>query len=512
MGRKWEQLKRSDSAELLAVTPGRRRHWSPNKSVSGRRRISRVESLRNLFARNVSERPPTSVPASVSTPEISSSCSMTPNARVDKETSTDLTSSSSSVIDSHKEILDLYKLNSYLEQNPNKAEEILDFLSQSTFTFEGSEFDKEIPNKLAMNLTSTHKNISFDSTAKKVHFPHSYIRSRLTVLPEEQVGVGDHFARVSKRRYNRGQRTSSSCDDLLEETMKDRGVNTPACNPEILLRRVPRTAVRSVSACGIPTPVTMEDLCLFLNLLKSDESGYDSDSTRTGSDSPRSSIKSGLTDQLLPHQSRRDSITIPEVSITSEDNEVIEEDDENDRTLVADTCIASDDDEPDHTNVNKPGVNATDEDKWTATLSRQRATRYGRRSDGLLARKHLSMSLQALDGPDRDIMKESLACNQCSVSKSRTYGRHSTSTMNLARINHNHYNRDSITPTRIPTVPTMTSPKEQMFANKEFKVLRLTKDKTGELGIFIKKKNPNAKTTCYVISHIAPGGLMDRYV
>jgi hypothetical protein len=436
---------------------------------------------------------------------------MTPssNARVDKEIITDITSPS--VIDSHKEILDLYKLNSYLEQNPNKAEEILDFLSQSTFTFEGSEFDKELPNKLAMNLTSTPKNTSFDSAPKKVHFPHSYIRSRLTVLPEEQIGGGDHFARVSKRRYNRGQRTSSSCDDLLEETMKDRGVNTAACNPEILLRRVPRTAVRSVSACGIPTPVTMEDLCLFLNLLKSDESGYDSDSTRTGSDSPRSSIKSGLTEQLLPHQSIRDSITIPEVSITSEDNEIVEED-ENDRTLVADTCIASDDDEPDHTNV-KPGVNATDEDKWTATLSRQRATRYGRRSDGLLARKHLSMSLQALDGTDRDIMQESLACNQCSVSKSRTYGRHSTSTMNLARINHNHnHSRDSITPTRIPTVPTLSSPKEQMFANKEFKVLRVTKDKTGELGIFIKKKNPNAKTTCYVISHIAPGGLMDRYV
>ena len=55
MGRKWEQLKRSDSTELLAVTPGRRRHWSPNKTTppthaAARRRISRVESLRNLFA------------------------------------------------------------------------------------------------------------------------------------------------------------------------------------------------------------------------------------------------------------------------------------------------------------------------------------------------------------------------------------------------------------------------------------------------------------------------------
>lgn len=67
VGRKWEQLKRSDSSELLAVAPGRRRHWSPGKaegdvelssasSAAARagRRISRVESLRNLFATSAS--------------------------------------------------------------------------------------------------------------------------------------------------------------------------------------------------------------------------------------------------------------------------------------------------------------------------------------------------------------------------------------------------------------------------------------------------------------------------
>ncbi|XP_015110115.1 PDZ domain-containing protein 2 isoform X2 [Diachasma alloeum] len=61
VGLRWDQLKRSDSSEILSVS-GRRRRWSPNRrSVcemteeetspkdSKPKRISRVESLRNLF-------------------------------------------------------------------------------------------------------------------------------------------------------------------------------------------------------------------------------------------------------------------------------------------------------------------------------------------------------------------------------------------------------------------------------------------------------------------------------
>lgn len=33
VGRRWDQLKRSDSSELLAVSGRRRRHWSPNRET-----------------------------------------------------------------------------------------------------------------------------------------------------------------------------------------------------------------------------------------------------------------------------------------------------------------------------------------------------------------------------------------------------------------------------------------------------------------------------------------------
>ncbi|XP_036140171.1 LOW QUALITY PROTEIN: uncharacterized protein LOC105837988 [Monomorium pharaonis] len=64
MGRRWDQMKRSDSSELLSV-PRRRRRWSPHRKIgydqmsnenengpsefSRPKRIPRVESLRNLF-------------------------------------------------------------------------------------------------------------------------------------------------------------------------------------------------------------------------------------------------------------------------------------------------------------------------------------------------------------------------------------------------------------------------------------------------------------------------------
>lgn len=78
VGQKWEQLKRADSSEILSVS-GRRRRWSPHRKscadpldeakkssaeplptpsleFAKPKRISRVESLRNLFKSSSSER------------------------------------------------------------------------------------------------------------------------------------------------------------------------------------------------------------------------------------------------------------------------------------------------------------------------------------------------------------------------------------------------------------------------------------------------------------------------
>ena len=60
------------------------------------------------------------------------------------------------------------------------------------------------------------------------------------------------------------------------------------------------------------------------------------------------------------------------------------------------------------------------------------------------------------------------------------------------------------TSTNLPTsLPSLTS--------KKFKMLRLKKDATGEMGIVIsKKRHAERGTTGYIIAHIEKGGLVER--
>jgi hypothetical protein len=116
-------------------------------------------------------------------------------------------------------------------------------------------------------------------------------------------------------------------------------------------------AARGVSVC-LPSRAEEdeEEVRALLRLLRGgdESSGYDSDSTRGtgGPDSPRGSIKSGaVADPPIsepgPHEDEEDVVPVREQQaepVTPEKPE-------------------------------KPDVNATDEDKWTATLSRQRGTR-----------------------------------------------------------------------------------------------------------------------------------------
>jgi hypothetical protein len=101
--------------------------------------------------------------------------------------------------------------------------------------------------------------------------------SKLSVLTEENSSSGS----LKWKSATQGMAASTSCDDLLANDTEVR----------------PKAAVRSVSLSE--PPLSVSDLCVFLNnllLLRSDESGYESDSTRTGSDSPRGSIKSTTSD------------------------------------------------------------------------------------------------------------------------------------------------------------------------------------------------------------------------
>lgn len=373
VGRKWEQLKRSDSSELLAVTPGRRRHWSPNKSpqpqqhvapgtATRSRRISRVESLRNLFAGR--------------------------NSKVDKQTNTDRDPEWVKE-ECKRGLADLYQLNAMLMMD----EQLLEYLQNSL----GTEAAKALS---CEDLLSTFRAVASDEElSSKKKRP-----SKLSVLTEESCCAGS----AKRKSATQGMAASTSCDDLLADDADVR----------------PKAAVRSVSLSE--PPLSVSDLCLLL--LRSDESGYESDSTRTGSDSPRGSIKSTTSDFPSTSglvESRRG---------TDEMYEQLQE--EAEEAKAADNVF----DAPEETKQD------TDEEK----LSFSRKRNAIRRGDV----KAIGRRPRSTSGDPA----ESLVCKRCKP--------------------------------------------------EELKCIRVCKDLKGELGVYIERKDPH--TSCYVISRIEQGGLIDR--
>nr|CAD7400170.1 unnamed protein product [Timema cristinae] len=251
VGRKWEQLRRSDSSELLTVSPGRRRHWSPNNTstshsagTSRNRRISRVESLRNLFIRagdrNCADKDPQRVTPPGDAERVKEEC--------------------------QKGLADLYQLNALLEEkNPRRnleEQQLLDHLERAL---------------------SCEDLLSSPNSAK----------SKLSILDEE-----------TGRRSGRERAVSIGCDEIR---------------------------VRNVQS-----PLSVNELCLFLNnlLLRADESGYESDSTRAGSDSPRGSIKSSTSDfQTAPRPGTRGASSADDLS--SSLCSQVEEEEKGDETLTS---------------------------------------------------------------------------------------------------------------------------------------------------------------------------------
>ncbi|XP_046398982.1 uncharacterized protein LOC124165570 [Ischnura elegans] len=633
VGRKWEQLKRSDSSELLAVSHGRRRHWSPNKSVSGRRRISRVESLRNLFARSGSDKQSggTSTPANAKRDHGESSIKSSATPKVDKETNTE-DQASHIVHECRKGLEDLYRLNEYLGNGAMapgcpgstrgilsaEGEELLELLRRSSVSLGAERSDSEARlGELASSLDDLVSGKSGTlppersspsslpaSLRRAGQFPHAYIRSRLTVLPEEHGsgnsggGPGQHAQRRRTAAARADRRNASSCDDLLSER---HGTTATTKTGEVSIRRegssVQRRglrAERSVSVSGCPAPISVEDLCLFLNLLRSEESGYDSDSTHTGSESPRSSIESGsisTADSRYVVQRRRsvkstgggDGVggggTKPsrERLISreeeDEDEEVaveamadLEEDAEEEARemgrleggqvgMSPSTASAKEEERQDF--VQRTSGNETDEEKLSATLSRRKGStnqqQHATTPKGRLTRR-LSGSLQALcdsDYLEKDVAaaREFLVCAKCKPDGGlrRMSGSHlssSTAAINIVKATSERKaaakrsatsfsQRDALDKLFAETrsregvqardgtawengsrfgrkAASLSKGSQPVFVDREFKTLRLYKDQSGELGLYIKRKNPQARVSSYVISHIEPNGPMDR--
>lgn len=278
VGQKWDQLKRSDSSEILQVTPGRRKQWSPlhkqttppNDGVSPKR-MSRVESLKSLLGSDGEE------------------------SRFDKLSKAEL-----------RKIYDMYKNVNDSPQNERPT--------KSRRRVKSTTDNLELSQQQLLDYLMLIKpdNQELEKLFAQVSNESPKNKNRLEILNEEK-----NHSKPSrfKMRNIFGIRSSSKSDDESE------------FKPTRLLSST--GSLTSLTNFIMPHRRNSNHSPVLPNKIKSDESGYGSDSTRTtGVDSPRGSIKSQLSD--LSSNDKREILPKPSTSKScyNDDTDTAEEDDD----------------------------------------------------------------------------------------------------------------------------------------------------------------------------------------
>lgn len=417
------------------MTSGRRRQWTPTPKVSpppqcnssDNKRISRVESLRNLFSR------------------------------------TDRTSDSEADNRSDSESYDVRK-------------------TTRKGTLRGKKRLKSIPDNIALNQQQLTDYLALlqlnpeefqdmlnDFTVNETRRSHK--SRRLDILSEERA-TPKQSRKFRAVRNMFSLRSSSKSDD--ENDVK------------------PRHANRSVSSSSLTNlndfltnskkALSLSEISSVLNsiIIKSDESGYGSDSTRTGTESPGGSIKSHVSDMANAAKTDlNETITQEKVNSTKSSRDYFNDD--------TDTAEEDEDEPATARKVKRTPVRASSkrprslsEETEQFNASKRNSRIYGKRSPikNLTPNSDVNMSVDQLSESFNDKLDKLILEFNSSVAQ------HS-STFKSKEI------------------------MRQPLLEKEFKCVRLRLDEGEEAGICIGAKNASGPTP-YVISEIVPESAAER--
>lgn len=328
MGRRWDQIKRSDSVEFLDSS--KKRQWTPTKMAppangcipngvpsqpNGRgKRVSRVESLRNLFTRGAS---------SISLYQLQKT-----NVTTAKDVSPKRYSSSQNSNEWLKDrcqegICDLYEMeeslhkgmhvktgsdaskqhrsrrriaSESLRENPLEQQYLVEYLVQRSSLSELSSVAGAESQLKALSYDDLYAMFKELSAKEGLRWPQA--NGGAKVEPESRkppVKVSHQNKITAKRRH-----TTYDFANIVNRIR----------SKESRSGMVTATSTTSMTTSCITTSATdeldnsVDRLYTLLNnflMLKAEESGYESDSTRNGGgDSPRGSIKSNLSNELKP--------------------------------------------------------------------------------------------------------------------------------------------------------------------------------------------------------------------
>lgn len=318
VGRRWDQLKRSDSSELLAVSGRRRRHWSPNRQTESfdpspaddrrkvvpecpkPKRVSRVESLRNLF--RTGERSSSSVALD----------SISRSATISEEETGGTT--------------DRYRMDKAMSEGSGMMLALRNSVSfEEGYSGIGKECDRETLRGKKSQLSRSIQNLQEQQRVL------DFILTNQDILKTRE---GADLAKYTLEVAKRSPRPKSMVAELGKSANDNSGNETLHHQLSYVKRNLfsqqstskdsnsneAGGASSSSSSSSSSTTSSLAPLNGLEDLMSSlrvgcDESGYDSDSTRTGADSPDSgksvpSVPSGSSgSEEASNRGRRFSIT-----------------------------------------------------------------------------------------------------------------------------------------------------------------------------------------------------------
>ncbi|XP_014249907.1 uncharacterized protein LOC106666894 [Cimex lectularius] len=263
VGKKWEHLKKSDSIEILET--------GPNKTNSGKstnsKRVSRVESLRHMFARGNSH---------VLSQDRKESGKSGKPPTDSKRNGTDWVKN-----ECQKGISDLYQLNSMLMKSKSRKTDKKSKDEDSIFKRKTIGTVVENPNEPDCNAKSTF--------------------SQILPSNRDKTEGGSCLSKLTNNASKCGGGTTAkpTCSSLDKSKKNYQDKKSPASEEKTKRNgfspNPPATAKKSIPASVPSIPVSLrtqphlKEIYNFLNnfiIMKSEESGYESDNMRTGAGSP----------------------------------------------------------------------------------------------------------------------------------------------------------------------------------------------------------------------------------
>ena len=326
----------------------------------------------------------------------------------------------------------------------------LDSISQVSFSESCSNSVADIYKSTLPNLKSiSTDNIpgELSSFHQRSGFPHSFVRSKLAVLPEEQGTL--------TRNKERQRANSVVVTDMAGPQSLSSDINGSETTNTIRRKRSQSLADIQVPF-GYPAgsgPVGHKKF----SKTKSEESGYDSDTTRKSGSSPRGSVKSDSFD--------------PSETESSSSGDLATANDNNSNNNIS--CDF---------NANNQNMNQAIINQLSTKPKMKKPPRKSKEEKPVKIETSCQTDSQSSQAENSDKNHDRTKPPTSSVEPPTNFS-------------------DTSSPPSM--LPSLTS--------KSFKMLRLRKAPTEELGIIIsKKRNPNKGTTGFIIAHIEPEGLINK--